>query len=368
MPLVVVHADDDWNGSSRLLCEADATLRAPVFCAPHWLDAAWLWRQAEARKRYFVLGSDKSGVTGFAPLIKVEHPTAGVALRTIRWLTVPDTQFADICAAPGRAAQFAESLALHLQCTDRGWDRLQLTHLSNLFPNWKYFESELRRRNISCASEAIDENPFIDLSGSFDSYYADRSRSLKKAVNLSSNRLGKSGRIDVDWIKGGSSVHQSLADAIYVSAMSWKQQTGNTLDRAGPRAFVEALTDSAAELSQLSLWLLRLDGKVIATEYQIIADGNVYALRSDFDPTFSELSPGTFLSHHLLKSLFGQGLKRYYMGPGGNPYKRRWTDSSEPMFKLTAYSSSARGRLAYWLEHVVRPRFRPVRSKLDRSS
>jgi CelD/BcsL family acetyltransferase involved in cellulose biosynthesis len=109
-----------------------------------------------------------------------------------------------------------------------------------------------------------------------------------------------------------------------------------------------------------------LDGKVIATEYQVIADGHVYALRSDFDPAYSDMSPGTFLNHYLLKRLFGSDLIRYYMGPGENAYKMRWTDHAEPIYRLTAYSPTARGQLLRWLNRSARLLARRLRDSLLR--
>lgn len=362
--LSIIDSEESWSRSRVRMAALYAAAGAPAFAAPDWIDAARAWRSPASAMRVFSF-AEGSHAHGFAPLVVTSQSLAGLPARTLQFITVPDTQFVDVVCAASEAAPFCIELAEQLAASKGQWDCLRLGYLSDLYRNWRHLEVALARVGITCAIEPAGTNPFVDLSGSFEDYYGARSRSIKKAVNLSANRLAKLGAVSVDWIRGGAAVGPALAEAIRVSAISWKQETGNSLDQPGPRAFIEQLTESAARSGQLSLWLLRLNGKVIATEYQLVANGNVHALRSDFDPAYSEASPGTYLNHYLLKQLFGQNLHRYYMGPGSNAYKLRWTDVGEPMFSLTAYSPTARGRLLQWLERSARPLARRWRERLQ---
>lgn len=362
----IIDSDACWRGSRRQIEAICAGAGAPAFAAPDWIEAALEWQPRES-SLCFAFAADTGDPAGFAPLVLVNQSVAGLPARTLQFVTVPDTQFVDIVCAPADANAFCTSLAALLIARKGQWDCLRLNYLSDADPNWQRLQEALAAMGVACTAAPAGSNPFVDLSGTFDAYYGARSRSLKKAVNLSTNRLAKLGTVSVDWLRGGEDIAAPLAEAIRVSAISWKHETGNSLDQPGPQAFIERLTKSAARSGQLSLWLLRLDGKVIATEYQLIAGGNVHALRSDFDPAFAEASPGTFLNHHLLRQLFGQGLRRYYMGPGSNAYKLRWTDVGESMYSLTAYSPTARGRLLQWLEQSARPLARRWRERLQRT-
>ena len=104
-----------------------------------------------------------------------------------------------------------------------------------------------------------------------------------------------------------------------------------------------------------------LDKLPIAMEFQLIDDGHVFALRSDFDAAYEPLSPGSYLSRHMLVHLFGRGLRRYLMGPGENVYKYRWADGAEPVSTMTIYGRSIRGRLIATRELVVKPAVRRIR-------
>jgi len=362
----IVETDEAWRRIERNAPENEVIRWSPVFVTPDWLDAAWLW-QGPGTARHFIVAKDESEVCAFAPLIITTKSVAGVAVRTMRWLTVPDTQFADLAVSAQCTDAFLERVAQHLRSHKSQWDCLRLTHLSDSYDRWRRLSNALSRVGIEATVECIGTNPFVDLSSEFEAYYSARSRSLKKAVNLSANRLAKAGHVSVEWVREGSGVDAALAEAIRVSGISWKRETGNSLDQTGPRAFIGRLTDRMQRIGSLSIWLLRLDGKVIASEYQIIADGDVYALRSDFDPACSDLSPGTFLNHHLLKNLFGEGLQRYYMGPGANVYKMRWTDRSEPIYQMMAYSPTTRGQLLRWVDRSARPLARSVRALVTRT-
>ncbi len=110
-----------------------------------------------------------------------------------------------------------------------------------------------------------------------------------------------------------------------------------------------------------------LDKLPIAMEFQLIDDGHVFALRSDFDAAYEPLSPGSYLSRHMLVHLFGRGLRRYLMGPGENVYKYRWADGAEPVSTMTIYGRSIRGRLIATRELVVKPAVRRIRDDLRAS-
>jgi CelD/BcsL family acetyltransferase involved in cellulose biosynthesis len=111
--------------------------------------------------------------------------------------------------------------------------------------------------------------------------------------------------------------------------------------------------------------MLHLNNEPVAMEYQLVADGNAYALRSDFDARYDHISPGSYLSRHLLERLFGMRLQRYLMGPGQNLYKYRWTEQAEPVLEGAVFSNTPNGRaLAAWTLNL-KPALRKVRDWLE---
>jgi CelD/BcsL family acetyltransferase involved in cellulose biosynthesis len=102
-------------------------------------------------------------------------------------------------------------------------------------------------------------------------------------------------------------------------------------------------------------------------EYQLLDGADVYALRADFDAACEEISPGSHLMRTLLESLFGKELRRYYMGPGKNAYKARWTEEADTLQQLSAYGRTWRGQLVRMHDDVLKPLARSLRDALTSS-
>jgi CelD/BcsL family acetyltransferase involved in cellulose biosynthesis len=160
---------------------------------------------------------------------------------------------------------------------------------------------------------------------------------------------------------------KTIAAVVDISQRSWKQTTGNSLDRAAPGDFIRALSPAAQRNGWLSVWLAYLDERPVAMEYQLVYDGNVHALRSDFDSTLDHVSPGSFLFRYLLERLFGEGRSQYLMGPGDNAYKTRWTTEGHPLCRVIGYNGSVSGRFAYWIDQRAKPLLRRFRDRLQRN-
>ena len=305
-------------------------------------------------------------IVGVLPLVCSSHPRSRVVGYEL--LTVPDTQFGDFMCRSTEAEDVAEAVAADLGADDR-WDVLRLDYLSSDGKCVDSLVNALRRHNLHVVERDGGRNFFINLENRWADYYRTRSRRLKKAINLASNRLRRSGSVTVEGfgvVGGRSDFEESTIDALIdISARSWKRDTGNTLDRPGPQAFIRTLSKHAFERNWLAIWILHIADKPVAMEYGLVFDRNVYALRGDFDSSCTKISPGAYLFRQLLEPLFGQGLKRYYMGRGANPYKVRWADESEPLRSLVVYNRTSGGRLEWVREEVIKLALRKTRDALQ---
>jgi CelD/BcsL family acetyltransferase involved in cellulose biosynthesis len=351
----------DWN---ELAGRCD---NRSVFLTHEWLDAAWQWRQATAD--LYVLCYMRSGrLVAALPLVRAKRN--GRPGRILEFLTVPDTQFCDMVAPPEEHSPSAAMFADELLARGRQWDVLHLNYLPREAIAAKALGAALSSRGVRCHIDAAIENPIIALNSEWDTYYGTRSRRLKKAVNLAANRLAKAGEVRVHWLApatgAAADVDRAVDQVTAISARSWKTRTGNSLDNPGPQAFIRRLAHHAHRLGWLSVWTLALDSRPIAMEFQLVADGDVFALRSDFDTKYEELSPGSHLSRCMLERLFHQGWRRYLMGPGGNPYKYRWADAAEPVGAMSVYGRSLRGRGRAAWDLALKPAARRIRDRLQR--
>ncbi len=349
---------DAWN---------DVASTRSVFLRHEWFDAAWQWRRLEDAARLAIHCVFRGPrLVGILPLIARDDGRSAVASSVLEYLTVPDTQLCDLIAAAPDRIEVAGALAADLIAWRSAWDRLKIPHLPEDALARGAFRTALQNRGARVCETHVGGNPYVNLDTGWDAYYATRSRSLKKANNLAANRLKKAGEVRVAWIEPDANLADDpkagVEAALAISANSWKRSTGNSLDNPGPQAFIRRLSELAVAQRWMSLWLLWLDGRPMAMEYQLVFDGNVHALRSDFVDSGEDLSPGSHLNRHLLEQLFGRRLRRYLMGPGDNPYKKRWTEDAEPLFQFDVYSPTARGRVAGLWECRLKPVLRSIKA------
>jgi CelD/BcsL family acetyltransferase involved in cellulose biosynthesis len=349
---------------------AASNRNARVFLSHEWFDAAWQWRRQSARL-YLLCLFDNQSLAAVLPLVLQETSRSGIRLRELSFLTVPDTQACDLIVAPANRATAARAFAHELERRQSEWDVVRLNYLAPDSVAAGPFRAALADAGFAAHVQGVAGNLFIALDSTWEAYYATRSRRLKKANNLAANRLGKAGDVRIDHLAPGTGdsvdLERFVDRSIDVSGRSWKTRTGNSLDNPAPQAFIRRLSHLAHERKWLSIWTLCVNDRPVAMEYQLAADGCVYALRSDFDAQFEEVSPGTYLNRYLLQRLFGAAINRYYMGPGDNAYKHRWTEQAEPVEELTVYGRSLSGRcLATW-ETTLKPAARRLRDRIQRA-
>jgi len=331
-----------------------------VFLRHEWFDAARTWCCTSARLAVIALRREERALA-ILPLVRpVDRP------RELGLLTVPDTQFADLIVADRDATEACRAIAESLRGRS-DWDVLRFDYLREDSAVVRHLLPGLRDAGLPVHVAEREGNPFIDIGRSWPDYFATRSRRLKKALNLAANRLSKLGEIRVEHVTSASdepTLRRALDDAIAISAASWKQRTGNALDQPGPQAFIRALTEAAWQQGWLSLWLLHAGGRPLAMEYQLVHDSSVHALRADFLAECEAISPGTHLFRQLLEGLCDRGWRRYYLGPGYNAYKARWSEGVAPMRRAVVYNRTARGRLERLVEEFAKPALRRARARL----
>lgn len=348
---------DVWN---RIAADTDPDC---VFLRHEWFEAAWQWAKCDAELAIVTVASDDA-LVGICPLVRRTRKRNGISLRVLEFLAVPDAQSCGVLAAGHDFERVMQAVADKLASDMPVWDLLELGNLCEPHQSSASITGALNQCGLGADSAQTGINPTVDLTQSWETYYRSRSRHLKKNNNLVANRLTRAGIAETTWVRGrvdADDVEGHVQTLVRLSAASWKNTTGLTLNHDGPEQFIRHLTRLAAAQGWLSVWYLKLDGQPVAMEYQLIYKGRVHALRSDFDDTQRQLSPGSHLNWKLMEQLFGSALHTYYMGPGENAYKMRWTDRGQPMFRVTAYNRTVAGYAMQAMDRAVRPLVRKLK-------
>ena len=211
-------------------------------------------------------------------------------------------------------------------------------------------------------------SPYIDLTG-LEEAAGLLDRKMRKEMRRVRRRLEEEGALVLDVVRDAEGVPAALEEAYALEALQWKGEAGSAIaSDERTRAFYSAVATWAAARGTLRLAMLRLDGRAIAFELDILDGGGLHAMKAGFDPEWSRFSPGHLLMLDLIDEAIGQGVRTYEFLGDAEPYKLRWTEDVREMRRLEASPPGARGAIDHARTAYVAKAVRGVRRRLPRRS
>ena len=330
------------------------------FQSHSWFACCWHATPPDRQPEALVV-EDAAGPVGFVPLVRWKGDLHGVPTRFAGLLHAPDTPFVDWLAV-GPPEPIIDAVMKDLaRRTD--WDVLALAGLPATSVTVKALEAWLPGR-FRWQHTGVLRSPTLVVSGTWDDFWAGKSQRFKKTIRHVANRLAKAGTVTVEEHREVRPDGPVFAEFLDVSRRSWKAPRQVAVaTMPGMADFFGTLTGCASVRGWLRLWILRLDGRAVATEYQLEDHGRVQALRAEFDASLpEELSPGTHLNVEIARALFARsGVYEYDMGPGENEYKSRWTSDGHDTVSMRIYRPGTYGAALYALEARAVPAIRKLR-------
>lgn len=158
-------------------------------------------------------------------------------------------------------------------------------------------------------------------------YLAQRPGKLRNTVRRKTAALQRqAGSITI--LQGINDLEAGITAYEDVYARSWKQA------EPFPR-FNAAMMRNFAPLGQLRLGLMALDGRAIAAQIWLVAQGRATVVKLAHDEAFQAASPGTVLTAHMLRHLLDQErVQTIDFGRGDDPYKQGWASQRQQKIGL----------------------------------
>ena len=349
----------DWN------CLAREGGQSSPFLSHDWFACCWDAAPPSRRPEVLVV-EDAAGPLAMVPLQRWRGSMHRAPIRVLGMLSAPDTAFTDWLIA-GPPDPVVEAVLDELR-RSRDWDVLDLSALPVDSATGKALETTLPGR-FRWRRRATVRSPLVSIAGSWEAYWTEKSQRFKKTIRSIRNRLAKAGAVSIQEYRQVSPDSSVFAELVDVSRRSWKASEGVAIaTMPGMLDFFRSLSERASRRGWLRVWILRLDGRAVATEYQLEAYGRVNALRADFDASLPEdLSPGSHLSCEILRTLFArEGVHEYDMGPGENPYKARWASGARETIRLQIFRPGLYGTMVHGLEAWAVPALRRLLKRRER--
>jgi CelD/BcsL family acetyltransferase involved in cellulose biosynthesis len=183
-----------------------------------------------------------------------------------------------------------------------------------------------------------NRSPFLELPTDPDALLDGATRNLRSQVRRRRRQLEAQGALAFRTVTGGDGLDAALDELFRVEASGWKGREGTAiLSSAVTQRLYRRFAHDAARGGWLRLYLLELDGRVVAADLGCAIGDTGFLVKTGFDERLSRLSPGLVLRADVLEASIHEGLRGYdFLGPD-DAYKLRWTATVRPRVTLRAF-------------------------------
>lgn len=193
----------------------------------------------------------------------------------------------------------------------------------------------------------LERMPYVQLGRDWRAYEAERSSKLMRELRRRRRRLEEEGHVEFA-VTDGDPFAEPLEEMFRVEAAGWKGQGGSAVAAHPPtRNFYCEIARWAADRGWLRIAHLRLNGRSLATDFAIEANGVHYLLKTGYDEEYSRFGPGMLIRYETLQRAFKLPLVSYEFLGHDTAWKLNWTDSRRDQYLLQIFRSSPLGVVRY---------------------
>ncbi len=301
-----------WEASWRDMAEQ----RGNPFITPDWY-RSWLQHYQEDGEPFVIISGDRDGTCdGVLPLVRTGNSVLRFAGADLGDQFHPACRDADerrfaagACQALHEHRKSWSTAVLHGTDVDSGW-------LAGLR------ESAPPLAVVTGPSTAM---PYVDLRElDWDTFWAARSRKLRKYVRSRTNQVAKEHRSafrradDPDRLSEDMSTMFDLHERRFGEASLLLDPTA--------QAFHRSFAEAANRHGWLRLVFMEIDDEPVAASYGWNLGGRYGDYNGGFDQAWSKTSVGLLLMVHTLRRAFDEQADEYDFLLGDEPYKSRFTE------------------------------------------
>ena len=308
------------------LAEVEATWRAltPSVESPGQdFDFIRLWIAAlgvPAADCFFIVASDAGGPVALMPL----HRSWDKGVRVLSWFPGAhvgcDAPIVDMDKLVAMTPVQRRRLWIQMLRGVSGADVVHLRSVPKIEANGVELFAELGQ---SIEAETLYRASFASFE---EADRTQRNKSRRKHDRQQGDKLEAMGTVSFEEIGNGSEA-RAVLDTMFAQRAARFVEMGVSDPFATPaiRAFYDSTVAAGSRLP-VKLHLLRLDGEIVATRYNIAHGDRLFCLISSMseDPALRPGSPGKQCLLRVMQTVFEAGYRVFDMGEGLTDEKRHW--------------------------------------------
>lgn len=216
-----------------------------------------------------------------------------------------------------------------------------------------------QERGLPVVHDPMGGDAWTPLAGrSWDDLRRSMSTKLRKNTERAIRQLGQSGSLEFEVVEDHPRLVELVRECFELESLGWKNERGWTVvSTPDALQFYSDLARACAAEGRLALYLLRVDGKIVAFDYCIRAGGRIDLLKTTYHPELARQSPSNVLRYMVWQHEAERGeVDEYHFG-GTSEWKRRWAEQEHPLVQLRIYGRGVRARAARLgprMRHAVR--------------
>jgi CelD/BcsL family acetyltransferase involved in cellulose biosynthesis len=185
-------------------------------------------------------------------------------------------------------------------------------------------------------------------------WLADLKPSFRKDLRRTSKQLSELGNVTLTRVETADI--NALERFYKLEGSGWKGSSGSSIiSDVGTKAFYDNLASEGQKSGGLSLYLLELDGRLIAGHFGITHRGRYSSLKWAYDEEFSRYSPGHLIISEICRDLSKRDVREIDLLGNWSEAKAKWARETRQHWFVRAFNSTIAGTLAAQMELRIAP-------------
>jgi hypothetical protein len=181
---------------------------------------------------------------------------------------------------------------------------------------------------------------FIDITGTFDTYWESRGKNLRQNTRKQRNKLQTEGlEPTLECLTEPGQVPDALRDYGMLETAGWKAGAGTAIhpDNAQGR-FYRCMMENFCAKGRGRIYRYRFGGKVVAMDLCIDNGPVVVILKTAYDESFRAVSPSTLMRFEEFNAWWSEGRYRHIEFYGKTmEWHTRWAEQERQLYHATTY-------------------------------
>ncbi len=315
-----------------------------IFLSWEWM-LLWCRHYGAGHAIRVVAVEDGTGLIGIAPLVATRGHAGSLYRLTVHF---PGDEkladYTDILVVRDGEAVIRAVLDTVREWGD--WGRIIFQRVPDGSPGCAAMRRLLERENRPGSVRLACRSPYLTIAGTWDAYFASRSKAVRQELRTSGNHLSRMGAWGLQIARGAHlpAAREALY-ALHIKRQTHRPGTSIFSDAAG-RAFTQDLTESSPAGWGAEVSTLQVGGRTVSAVLALRGKRTFYYWVPAFDSTIRSVSLGKFHLKLLVEHAFAEGYATVDLMIGDDQYKREWASEMRSSWHFVTYRDRATAALA----------------------